>query len=907
MESGTKPKKVRLYKVAAELNIGHDVLLAYLLKKGHTLKNHMSIITPEMMDDINQHFKKEKSEAERHARKMREFSEQERKRREALAARQALETDLREEIDAKASVDTESATVEVVAEQEVATEKVATEVETEPVKEPEPEETAETTEPAAEVADIEVTQEELPEKEQVAEAEEKEKPVQEKKEAEAIAQEIERIHTLESSMPKMGLKVKGKLDLDALGKEVVEDEAVGAPVEEAGTVEKPAKKKKKKRKKKKATGEDIEAALLAGGAKRGKKRGREVNMEDVDEAIRRTLTDIGGTSGKTLAKKRKRQRRIEQEIQKEEETIRESKTLHIAEFATVNELANMMNVSAAEVISKLMSLGIMASLNQRLDMDTITLVASDFNFDVEEAKDEEFDLFEDVEDDPETLEPRPPIVTIMGHVDHGKTSLLDHIRDSSVVAGEAGSITQHIGAYMVSLESGKRITFLDTPGHEAFTAMRARGAQVTDIVVLVVAADDSVMPQTLEAISHAQAANVPIIVAINKVDKPDANPERIKQQLADRNILVEDWGGKYGCIELSAKTGLNVDKLLERIALEAEILDLKANPNRPARGVVIEAKMESGKGKVATVLVQKGTLKNGDNFVAGMISGKVRAMFDERQNPINAATPSMPVRVLGFNEMPQAGDVFVAVDSERKAREISGSRKQLRREQLFRQAHRQTLDDISRQIKAGAVRELNLLVKADVDGSVEALSDSLEQLSTDEVAVRVVHRGIGGITESDVLLAAVSNAIIIGFHVRPHLNARKLAELEKVDIRLYEVIYQAIDNVKYALEGLLAPEISEEIVATVEVREVFKISRVGTVAGCYVLDGKITRNSKVRLVRDGVVIFTGGLSTLKRFKDDVREVDSGFECGLTLDGFNDIKVGDVIEAYRIIETKRKLD
>jgi translation initiation factor IF-2 len=565
-----------------------------------------------------------------------------------------------------------------------------------------------------------------------------------------------------------------------------------------------------------------------------------------------------------------------------------------------------MGVPVGDVISKCIELGLMVSINQRLDVETITLVADEFGFEVEFQKEYTSEILEDIVDPPETLKFRSPVVTIMGHVDHGKTSLLDYIRRTNVVAGESGGITQHIGAYRVDVGNGKTITFLDTPGHEAFTAMRARGAQLTDIVVLIVAADDAVMPQTIEAINHAQAARVPIVIAINKIDKPGANIEKIKQQLADRNILVESWGGKYQCVEISAKTGLNVDNLLEVILLESELLDLKANPDRIARGVVIESELDKGRGIQCTILVQKGTLRIGDPFVAGIYFGKVRAMFDERLNKVIEAPPSTPVQVLGFEGSPQAGDTFVVVESERASREISIKRQQLRREQDQKQVHHITLDEIAQQISMGGVKELPLIVKGDVDGSVEALSDSLMKLSNEEVIIRVIHKGVGGISENDVLLAAASNAIIIGFHVRPNVNARKLAESQNVDIRLYAVIYNAISEVKSALEGLLSPVLSEEVVATVEIRDTFKVPKLGTIAGCYVQDGKITRNSKIRLIRDGIVVHEGEIGSLKRFKDDVREVDAGYECGLNLANFNDIKVGDIIEAFKIIETKKKL-
>ncbi|MCB0747393.1 MAG: translation initiation factor IF-2, partial [Ignavibacteriae bacterium] len=629
----------------------------------------------------------------------------------------------------------------------------------------------------------------------------------------------------------------------------------------------------------------------------------------VDASIKRTLQCVGNTGlggrANVRKKKRKEKHEIEEEIQEQRQLDKDTK-ISVTEFIAVNELANLMKVSVSEVISKCIGLGLMVSINQRLDVDTITLIADDFGFEVEFEEEYTSDVLEDIEDPEESLKPRPPIVTIMGHVDHGKTSLLDYIRKENVVAGESGGITQHIGAYKVEVEPGKEIAFLDTPGHEAFTAMRARGAKVTDIVILIVAADDAVMPQTVEAINHSLAAGVPIIIAINKIDRPGANIEKIKQQLADRKILVEDWGGKYQCVEISAKAGTNIDLLLEKILLEAELLDLKANFDRVARGTVVETQLDKGRGITSTVLVQKGTLKVGDPFVAGNHYGRVRAMFDERNNKIKEATPSTPVLVLGFEGAPQAGDTFVIVESEREAREVGMKRQQLQREQDQRQVRLVTLDDIASRIGKGELKDLPLIVKGDVDGSVEALADSLMKLSNDEVRVQVIHKGVGAISEGDVLLAAASAAIIIGFHVRPHVNARKLAETEKVDIRLYNVIYDAINEVKSALEGMLSPIISEKLVATVEVRETFKVPKVGTIAGCYVTDGKITRNNKIRLFREGVTIYEGQLATLKRFKDDVKEVDAGYECGLNIANFNDIKIGDVIESYETVETKQKL-
>ncbi|MDB5034230.1 MAG: infB [Chlorobi bacterium] len=634
-----------------------------------------------------------------------------------------------------------------------------------------------------------------------------------------------------------------------------------------------------------------------------------VNQADVSKAIRQTLSKMDDTSSSSRQKRSrlKRDVRDEREQRRREEQDAQAMVLTVTEFLTVAELANMMNVDVSQVIGKCIGLGLMVSINQRLDKDTIQLVADEFGYSVDFQQEYEEDILIDIEDLPETMLPRAPIVTIMGHVDHGKTSLLDYVRSANVVAGEAGGITQHIGAYAVQLPDGKKITFLDTPGHEAFTAMRARGAQVTDIVVLIVAADDAVMPQTLEAISHAQAANVPMVIAINKVDKPDANPERIKQQLADRGVLVEEWGGKYQAVEISAKKGTGVDKLLETILLEAEILDLRANSERHARGTVIEAEIDRGKGIVATVLVQKGTLRVGDNFVAGQFAGRVRALFDERGNRLAKVGPSEPAQVLGFNGTPTAGDVMVVLDTERDVRDIAVRRQQLRREQDFKQVRHITLDEISEQIARGGIQHLPMIIKGDVDGSVEALADSLLRLSTPEVQVSVILKSVGEISESDVLLATASNAIIIGFHVRPNLKARKLAEREGVDIRTYQIIYDAVNEIRLALEGMLKPEQKEVITGTVEVREIFKVSKIGIIAGCYVQDGKITRNDKIRLLRDGLEIFTGSIGSLRRIKEDVREVEQGFECGITLDNMNDVRQGDVIEAYKMVEVKRRLE
>ena len=583
------------------------------------------------------------------------------------------------------------------------------------------------------------------------------------------------------------------------------------------------------------------------------------------------------------------------------------KTIKVTEFVTTAELAQMMDVAPTQIISACFSLGMMVTQNQRLDAETLSIVAEEFGFTVEFVSAEVQDSIVDVQDTEEELKERAPIVTVMGHVDHGKTSLLDYVRKANVIAGEAGGITQHVGAYEVTLESDKKITFLDTPGHEAFTAMRARGAQVTDVVIIVIAADDKVMPQTKEAISHAQAAGVPMVFALNKVDRETANPDKIREQLANENILLEDWGGKFQSQEISAKTGLGIPELLDKVLLESELLELKANPDKNAIGTVIEASLDKGKGYLTTILVEAGTLKVGDYVLAGCYSGKVKALLDERDAKMEEAGPSVPAVLLGLNGAPQAGDKFNVMDDEREAKNIAAKRMQLQREQGVRTQKHITLDEIGRRLALGDFQELNVIIKGDVDGSIEALSDSLQKLSTDQIAVNIIHKSVGQISESDVMLAAASDAIIIGFQVRPSVNARKLAEIEQIDIRLYSVIYNAIEELEQAMEGMLSPDIEEEIVSNIEVREVFKISKVGTIAGCYVLDGKMTRNTKVRLIRDGIVVYTGELSSLKRFKDDVKEVSSGYECGLSITNFNDIKVGDIIEGYQEVEVKKKLN
>jgi translation initiation factor IF-2 len=639
----------------------------------------------------------------------------------------------------------------------------------------------------------------------------------------------------------------------------------------------------------------------------------EPTEKEIQDQIKATLARLSGAgkSGKFAQRaKLRRQKRDDVALSADElalEQEAQSKVLKVTEFVTANELATMMDVPVTKIIGTCMSLGMFVSINQRLDAETLTIVADEFGYEIQFVKpDDEGDILIEEEDAPEDLIPRAPVVTIMGHVDHGKTSLLDYIRKANVVAGEAGGITQHIGAYMVTTPTGKKVTFLDTPGHEAFTAMRARGAKVADIAIIVVAADDAVMPQTKEAINHAQAAGVPLVFAFTKIDKPGANSERIREQLSAMNILVEDWGGKFQSQEISGKSGLNVDLLLEKVLLEAEFLDLTANPNKRAKGSVIEATLDKGRGIVTTILVQAGTLKVGDPILAGSYAGRVKALFNERGQKVSEAGPSVPVQVLGMQGAPTAGDKFNALESEHEAREIANKRLQLMREQGLRTQKHITLDEIGRRLAIGNFKELNLIIKGDVDGSIEALSDSLLKLSTEEIQVNIIAKAVGQISESDVLLASASDAIIIGFQVRPSTGARKLAEAEQIDIRLYSIIYDAINEIKAAMEGMLAPEFEEKITANVEIRDVFKITKVGTIAGCMVLDGKINRNSKIRIVRDGVVVYTGELASLKRYKDDVKEVSAGYECGLNIQNFNNIEVGDIVEAYEQVEVKRKL-
>ncbi|MEQ9401989.1 MAG: translation initiation factor IF-2 [Cyclobacteriaceae bacterium] len=635
----------------------------------------------------------------------------------------------------------------------------------------------------------------------------------------------------------------------------------------------------------------------------------ELSDKEIQDKIKATLAKLSGGKTKTERSKYRKDKRSAKAEAEEEKLIQaeeDSKTLQVTEFISASDLASLMDVSVNDVISACMSLGMFVSINQRLDAESITVIADEFGFDIDfiESK-EEADILE-VVDEAEALLDRAPIVTIMGHVDHGKTSLLDYIRDAKVTAGEAGGITQHIGAYDVMTESGKRVAFLDTPGHEAFTAMRARGAKITDVAIIVIAADDSVMPQTKEAINHAQVAGVPIVIAINKIDRPNANPEKIKEDLSNMNILVEDWGGKYQCQHVSAKTGEGIDELLDKVLLEAELLELKANPNKAAVGSVVEASLDKGRGFVSTIMVQAGTLRVGDVLLAGPYFGKVKAMFDHRGHKLDAAGPSTPVQMLGLDGAPQAGDRFNVMESDREAREIATKREQILREQSIRTKKHITLDEIGRRLAIGNFKELNVIVKGDVDGSIEALSDSLLKLTTEEVQVNILHKAVGQISESDVLLASASDAVIVGFQVRPSGGARKLAETEEIEIRLYSIIYDAINDVKDAMEGMLEPTSEEVITGNIEVRDVFKITKIGTVAGCYVTEGNVKRSNQVRLVRDGIVVYTGEINQLKRFKEDVNEVKNGYECGLSIKNFNDIKVGDTIEGFEIKEVKRTL-
>jgi translation initiation factor IF-2 len=904
----------RIYQIAKELNISSDELVSFLQKQGFSeVKNLMALVDDKMLEVINKHYKHEKELAERQRKKRETFEKTTKVEEPEVGVVESGKVEIVEAGEEKKETVVEVAQVEEVTQESDLVQEIVPVVEQEIKQEVKTEKEVKTE--IAETPVLEEKQEKVEQKPVEELEQKKHEPTEglvyvdmgEEKRKKRGEDRFERKGRRERDRRRRKFREERKRVVETRKEEKETKEVVHAPEVE---VKKEETRKKKQAKEKE---ERRKAFEFEGEIKKPIKKAKRSRVElDEDEILRRidqTLAEIedSGPDIREIIKKRKKKERQEKEEKKIEQIEREKKKIKVAEFITVNELANIIGVPASEIIKKCLNLGLVVSINQRLDFDTITLIASDYGFEVERAEEYLDDIIEEEPDRPEDLEPRPPVVTIMGHVDHGKTTLLDYIRQSNIVAGEAGGITQHIGAYQVTLPNGKQITFIDTPGHEAFTAMRARGAQVTDIVVLVVAADDAVMPQTVEAINHALAANVPIIVAINKIDKPEANPDKIKQQLAERGILVEDWGGKYQCVEISAKYGKNVDLLLEKILLEAEIMDLKANPKKKARGVVIESKLDKGRGPIGTVLVQNGALKIGDPFVAGTTFGRVRAMFDERGNRVEVAKPSTPVQVIGFDNLPEAGDSFVVVEDEKTAREIANRRSQLKREQRFRQLRAVSLDKLSEQIKEGKVKELPIIIKADVNGSVEALSDSLMKLSNEEIKVRIIHRAVGAISESDVLLAQASGAIIIGFNVRPTSAAKKLAESENVEIRLYNIIYNVINDVKSALEGMLEPEKREEILGTAEVRETFKIAKVGTVAGCFVTEGKILRNARARLIRNGIVIYDGKIASLKRFKDDVKEVEAGLECGIALENYNDIKVGDIIEAYNILEVKRKLE
>ena len=941
-------KKRKLFQVAKELNLGSSTIKEFLQKKGYEVRGPNTPITDDVYEEILHRFAHEKRIADKlHERRMQKIQEEEQKATGEEKPKESTvevkgggpEEGESEEVKTpeshvEASQSTpETATVEETAESSAES--------VEKVKQPEKEEQSEESQEAVEtttaslvgaaesesvVEETATDQRETAEEPSVEESKPKVGDIIDHPGAKRYREELERQERQKRERQKESLKRIKRSGKKSLEEKSKEEQTVTEEARKSKT-----KDKKKEKQKHKETPEEREARrkkafemirkesqrmkeglraikdeeeeLPKEPKKKRSKKKKVVDQKEVEESLKKTLAEIrdAGTG-------KKRRKKVKTKTESGEEV--EENVIKVSEFITTQELAEIMDVPATEIIKKCLELGLIVTINQRLDLDTIKLLAEEFGYKVEEEEEFASEIVEEIaeeEDRPEDLKPRPPVVTIMGHVDHGKTSLLDYIRNTNVVAGEAGGITQHIGAYEVELEDGRKITFLDTPGHEAFTAMRARGAQVTDIVVLVVAADDRVMPQTEEAIDHAKAAGVPIVIAINKIDKPNANPQAIRQQLAERNILVEDWGGPYQVAEVSAKTGQGVDELLEKILLEAEMLDLKANPNKKARGVVLEARLDKGKGPMATVLVQEGTLKVGDIFVVGQHWGRVRALLNERGKKVESAGPSTPVQVLGIDGVPEAGDRFIVLNDEKKAREIATRRQQIRREQMYHQKRSLSLDEFSRRIKEGEVKELKILVKADVDGSAQALADALSQLSVDEVKVEVIRRAVGPITETDVLFASASESIIIGFHVRPTAKAKELAERENVDIHIYRVIYEAIEDVKKALEGMLEPEEREVVLGTAEVREVFKISRVGTVAGCYVLNGKIVRNANIRLIRNDVEIYEGRISSLKRFKEDVKEVAAGYECGLTIENYNDIKVGDVIEAYEIVKEAKSLE
>ncbi|MBO6607817.1 translation initiation factor IF-2 [Psychroserpens sp.] len=882
--------QTRLNKVLRELNISIDRAVDFLESKGVQIeKSPNTKISEEVYAILSDEFQTDASKKvaslEVSEAKLKEKEELRVQRERELEEKAQKEAESRKVVKAKAELSGPKQVGKI--ELDKAEEELEAKVEE---KASEPEKPAEVEQPKVET--------------------EKAKPKPAKKEVKAEEPQAEEPveETLKTQYKKLsGPKIAGdKIDLSQFNKPKKK--------KEEKKTEKDTDNKKKRRR--------ISKGPSAGGDARGGNRGgqkgfkkkrtivkEEPSAEEVQKQVRETLEKLQGKSNKGKGAKYRREKRELHREQSEKELqaeAAESKILKVTEFVTASEVATMMNVSVTEIISACMSLGMMVTMNQRLDAETLSVVADEFGYEVDFVTADIEEAIEEEVDKPEDLEARAPIVTVMGHVDHGKTSLLDYIREENVIAGESGGITQHIGAYGVTLSSGQQITFLDTPGHEAFTAMRARGAQVTDLAIIVIAADDAVMPQTKEAIAHAQAAEVPIVFAINKIDKPGANPEKVKEELANMNLLVEDWGGKIQSHDISAKNGTGVKELLEKVLLEAELLELKANPDKKANGTVVEAFLDKGRGYVSTILVQAGTLKVGDYVLAGKNSGKVKAMHDERGNEVKAAGPSRPVSILGLDGAPQAGDKFNVFEDEREAKQIAAKRTQLQREQSVRTQRHITLDEIGRRIALGDFQELNIILKGDVDGSVEALTDSFQKLSTEEIQVNIIHKGVGAITESDVLLATASDAIIIGFNVRPMGNARQIADQEEIDIRTYSIIYDAINDLKDAMEGMLSPELKEEVTGTAEIRETFKISKIGTIAGCMVTNGKIFRNSGIRLIRDGVVIHTGELISLKRFKDDVKEVSKGYDCGMQLKGYNDIQIDDVLEAFQEVEVKKTL-
>jgi translation initiation factor IF-2 len=900
---------IRLNKVLRELNISLDRAVDHLASKGHDVEARPTTkITDEVYQVLLDEFQTDKSKKVA----SKEVAEEKQKEKEELRLRLEREQEERRLAREKRQAASEQV---IKAKAELSGPKTVGKIDLD--KKPKVEEkVAEVEKPVKEVKEESVAKKEDKKevKKEVAkpkkEEEAKKEPVA--KEAEATEENTEP-EVIETQYKKLtGPKIAGdKIDLSKFQKPKKKKE-------EPKKTDAAADRKKRRRRivsnngsqgggnRQRGTGP---AARGRGGQRPNSTPKVEPTEEEVQKQVRETLEKLQGKSKKGKGAKYRRDKRDQHRQQTEkdlEQQELENKLLKVTEFVTANEMATMMDVSTTDIISACMSLGMMVTMNQRLDAETLTIVAEEFGYEVEFVTAEIEESIEVEEDSAEDLKPRAPIVTVMGHVDHGKTSLLDYIREENVIAGESGGITQHIGAYGVTLENGQKIAFLDTPGHEAFTAMRARGAQVTDIAIIVVAADDDIMPQTKEAISHAQAAGVPIVFAINKVDKETANPDKIKEGLAQMNLLVEDWGGKIQSHDISAKTGQGVKDLLEKVLLEAELLELKANPDKLANGTVVEAFLDKGRGYVSTILVQAGTLKVGDYVLAGTTSGKVKAMQDERGKTIKKAGPATPVSILGLDGAPQAGDKFNVLDDEREAKTIATKRSQLQREQSVRTQRHITLDEIGRRIALGDFQELNIILKGDVDGSVEALTDSFQKLSTDEIQVNIIHKGVGAITESDVLLASASDAIIIGFNVRPMGNAREIADKEEIDIRMYSIIYAAINDLKDAMEGMLSPEIKEEITGTAEIRETFKISKIGTIAGCMVTNGKIFRNSQIRLIRDGVVIFTGELASLKRFKDDAKEVSKGYDCGLQIKNYNDIKELDIVEAFQEVAVKKTL-